>query len=305
MEIENSFFTQVLNNMPDHIVVIDLEGNIVFSNQAWDTFGEDNGVPEDQSWKQHNYLDVCDQAANSGDDFGTQAAKGIRKIINDGINDFSFEYPCHSPTEKRWFMMTAKLMSHDDKPLILISHINITERKLAEESALNQSREDHLTKIANRRNFDEFAEQLWAANRRNKQEVCLAIIDLDRFKEINDEYGHQAGDNALIEVAKLLSEISQRPTELCARFGGDEFVVIYGDSSKLEVYKLLSNFQKQLENRKIPAPDDKGHQQILTTSIGLYAMQPTRSNRFSFLYEAADRLLYCAKNKGRNTIVTD
>ncbi|MEA1989073.1 MAG: sensor domain-containing diguanylate cyclase [Pseudomonadota bacterium] len=296
------FLQNILNNISDHIVVIDYAGEIVFTNKAWDQFSIDNDYNPDKTWLQQNYLQTCDNAALGGDEFAVQVAKGIRQIINKELTEFYFEYPCHSPNEKRWFMMTAKPMQQDSKHLIVITHTNITERKLTEEAVEYLSKNDPLTNIANRRQFDKFLDHAWKQNQRKKRDVVLALVDLDCFKHINDQYGHQTGDKALIEVSKLLTEITQRPTELCARYGGDEFIVVYTEENMKEVYKLLTTFQKRLDALKILNGNSECSKH-LTTSIGLASLTPTNNNRSSFLIEAADRLLYCAKNKGRNTLV--
>ncbi len=298
------FLKSVLENMHDHIVVIGSNGHIYYTNKAWDQFNQSNSNGSLPDWSDQNYLQVCDDAAQSGDKFASQAAAGIRKLIQEKESEFHFEYPCHSPSEQRWFMMSAKPMTHNSEDYIVISHTNITRRKLAEEQAAQLSKYDHLTEIANRRHFDDFLATLWKQNQRDKKPVILALIDLDCFKYINDNAGHKAGDLALIQVAQLLTQITQRPSELCARYGGDEFVVVYSDSNKEEVKGLLEHFRRALQQLNIPVYEDKCGN-CLSTSIGLAELTPSATNRPAFLIEAADRLLYCAKNRGRNALVYD
>lgn len=150
------FLKAVLDTITEHIVVIDSEGSILFVNNSWNEFGQKNACVIDEEWIGINYLTECDHASDMGDDFGTQAAIGIRSVINAEEDKFYFEYPCHSQNDKRWFMMRVTPFSLKDENCFVISHQNITERKLAEEEVYKLSRIDGLTDIANRRHFDDF-----------------------------------------------------------------------------------------------------------------------------------------------------
>lgn len=122
--IESSaFLSSVLNSVSEHIVVIDGRGQIEFVNQAWKTFGLKNKCktkPDD--WKTVNYLKVCNESGSRGEAFGKSAAKGIRKVIGRESDLFNIEYPCHSPAEKRWFMMTVTPLQQADVRYFAISH---------------------------------------------------------------------------------------------------------------------------------------------------------------------------------------
>jgi predicted signal transduction protein with EAL and GGDEF domain len=117
-----------------------------------------------------------------GDEFSNKAAAGIRSVIENRDTTFELEYPCHSPDEKRWFMMSVTHFQISEKRFFVISHKNITERKLAEEKVSNLARIDGLTNIPNRRTFDNFIHEEWNRCARLKKPICLAIVDLDNFK---------------------------------------------------------------------------------------------------------------------------
>ena len=110
------FLKSVLDTITDHIVVIDKEGDILFVNESWKSFGQNNSCLIDDTWTGINYLKECDKAADSGDSFGVKAASGIRSVMKAEEEKFYFEYPCHSPDEQRWFMMrvTAFTISGDN-----------------------------------------------------------------------------------------------------------------------------------------------------------------------------------------------
>lgn len=297
------FLKQLLDTIPEHIVVIDNGGNILFVNRSWSSFGQNNEYLIEGDWKDLNYLEVCDKSAESGDNFGLNAASGIRKVINNEVAKFYFEYPCHSPDEKRWFMMRVVPLSIPDKPCLVISHQSITERKLAEEEVLSLSRVDALTNIPNRRYFDEFLSNEWNRCARLGMPVSLALIDADHFKLINDTYGHQSGDDCLKTIGKTLAKFAQRPSDLCARYGGDEFAIIYGGTSLEVALQLISRLYEdilalEIPNQKAPTLP------TLTVSIGVASMLPDKSNQPADLIAAADKLVYAAKQNGRNQVST-
>ena len=301
MENSYQFLSLVLDSITEHIVVIDETGEIQFVNKSWSAFGNKNACMIADDWSRMNYLEECDKASAMGDEFGTQAGFGIRSVIENQAPIFYFEYPCHSPDEKRWFMMRVTPFNTDGRNYFVISHQNITERKLAEEEVKNLARIDGLTDIPNRRAFDEFLLGEWSRCTRLKKTICLAIVDLDHFKLLNDNYGHQSGDECLIKVGKLLKKFVNRPSDMCARYGGEEFVMVWGDTS-IEQGKLWANkLLKEIVDLNI-ANSGSSTKNCLTASIGLAAMIPTRDDEESELIGKADSMLYRAKEAGRNRV---
>lgn len=301
MDNSYAFLSQVLDSITEHIVVIDEIGDIQFVNETWSAFGHDNACVLGDDWIGVNYIEECEKASAMGDEFGRQAETGIRSVIEKREPLFCFEYPCHSPDEKRWFMMRATPFQDSGRNYFAISHQNITERKLAEEEVMNLARVDGLTDIPNRRTFDEFLHEEWRRCIRLNIPISLAIVDLDHFKLLNDRYGHQSGDDCLIKVGALLKEFAHRPSDICARYGGEEFALVWGDTS-LEQAKQLSNELL----RKIVGLNIQNHssptKNCLTASIGLAEIIPARGNEETELVGKADRMLYRAKESGRNRV---
>ena len=297
-----AFLRSILDTVTDHIVAIDKKGNILFVNNTWKSFGKDNSCLMAESWDGVNYLNECDKAAKMGDDFGIQAAKGIRSVISKETEDFYFEYPCNSPDEKRWFMMRVTPFTLENIDYFVISHQNITERKLAEEKLLDLSRLDGLTGIANRRYFDNFLEEEWRRCHRLGLPISLAIIDLDYFKLLNDHYGHQTGDECLKAVAKSLKQFVRRPSDLCARYGGEEFSLVFGNTGTDQAKVLINKALEEIRLLNIPNEESPTHP-TLTASIGLTSMLPDEKSNEHELLKRADDLLYDAKRNGRNQVV--
>lgn len=239
-----------------------------------------------------------------GDDFGRKAADGIRKAIETESDAFYLEYPCHSPEEKRWFMMRLTPLQVQRERYFVISHQNITERKLAEEEVLTLSRIDGLTQIPNRRRFDEFLDSEWRRCTRLDMPVTLALIDLDHFKLLNDSYGHQAGDECLRKVGGLLKRYAKRPSDICARYGGEEFAVVHGNTPLEHSLRLFDDLLEATRKLKIPNKDALPLP-FLTASIGVATMNPKKDDNTEQLIKAADARLYAAKKAGRNQLVAE
>lgn len=115
--------------LPAQVAVVDADGVIRRTNHAWEAFGVDNELQGDPDMIGENYLAVCDA---TDDPDATTAAGGLRSVLSGETDSFSFEYPCHSPDERRWFTMRAIRLPDHDEHHALVMHIDITERKEAE-----------------------------------------------------------------------------------------------------------------------------------------------------------------------------
>ncbi len=160
---------------------------------------------------------------------------------------------------------------------------------------------DSLTNIRNRRYFDRTLKLEMARSIRQQESISVLIIDIDYFKGVNDSYGHQAGDEVLKSIADSLSKTINRSTDLLARFGGEEFVVILPDTTQegaVHVAECIRQVIAQLDFNDI----DKGLK--LTVSIGVYGEVPTVDSNYETWVRKADDALYYAKNHGRNQVVS-
>ena len=185
---------------------------------------------------------------------------------------------------------------------------DITERKQAEEELARLNKElvslsfgDSLTGISNRRMFDQTLAKEWRRGQRSQQPLSLIMLDIDYFKQYNDQHGHQKGDDCLKTVSKVLSTISRRSSDLIARYGGDELVILLPETPADEACLLAQECLRIVSELKIPhglsiASD------VLTTSVGVSTFIPSDDSNPSVLVEAADRLLYQAKENGRNRV---
>ena len=163
------------------------------------------------------------------------------------------------------------------------------------------SSEDALTQVANRREFDRRLAIEWGRARRDGTPLSLVMVDVDCFKNFNDHYGHQAGDACLQQIARCLRGIAQRPADLVARFGGEEFVVLLPATAEEDAAALAERMRAALIDLQIPHATSRVAPGV-TASFGVAAMHPSGSTQPSTLVAAADAALYEAKEKGRNRV---
>ena len=180
--------------------------------------------------------------------------------------------------------------------------VDITDRKIMEKQLLKTAETDELTGIYNRRVFNKSIAQEWKRAKRFKTTLSLLILDVDYFKKYNDTYGHQAGDNTLKKVAKIMETICNRPGDLVARYGGEEFVVLLPATGVNGAMSIAEKVRVAIEEKKIRHDKSKIFG-IVTASIGVATMAPGSKLNSKGLIQAADKALYTAKKKGRNCTV--
>jgi len=297
--LDDSFFKSVLDSMTEHIVVVGIDGAIHYVNRPWLRFCAANDGPTGADWTGFNYLHVCDDAAAAGDEHGRLAREGIEALAAGRLREYSLEYPCHSPTEPRWFLAHMSMLEVDAGRYIVISHHNITQRKLAEDKAERLARTDGLTGLANRQYMDWFLDQEWRRATRAGEAVSVLLLDIDFFKPFNDHYGHQAGDECLRRIGAALQGELKRVGDLVARYGGEELLVVLGQSG---VEEARANAARVLEAvRRLGIPHEhSGASSVVTASLGAATMVPRRGTGPAAIIQAADEALYRAKREGRD-----
>ena len=175
------------------------------------------------------------------------------------------------------------------------------ELQEANETLHRLSREDSLTGLANRRWFAEFLARTWKGAMRHKQAICILIIDIDDFKAFNDNYGHQKGDSCLKIVSESIRRTVGRASDLVSRYGGEEFVVVLGDTSLDGGLKIAEDIRAAVEALGVPHKGSKKHR-VVTVSIGVTSTLPAADIQPETVLVAADRAMYIAKNDGKNRV---
>lgn len=167
------------------------------------------------------------------------------------------------------------------------------------------SRYDPLTNVANRRYFDEVMARSMAYCRRQSLPLAVLMVDLDHFKSVNDTYGHAVGDDCLIRVASLISQVLQRADDLVARFGGEEFIVLSPGQDITQACALGERIRRAIAGTLIEHDRADLEPLRITASVGVVSVVPDRVLNGEELCRRADEALYRAKRAGRNQVQSD
>ncbi|WP_408956463.1 diguanylate cyclase [Natroniella sp. ANB-PHB2] len=160
---------------------------------------------------------------------------------------------------------------------------------------------DGLTGLANRRFFNNKLEEEWKRSKRKMTPLALIMIDIDYFKEYNDTYGHQAGDECLQKIAQKFEELVLRPADLVARYGGEEFAVILPETGLSGAVKVAERLRIGVESLKLPHQKSQISDYV-TISAGVAIAKPNNDDGLEKLVKVADAALYLAKEEGRKQV---
>lgn len=201
----------------------------------------------------------------------------------------------NSQEEIKWLDAWGTPIFTDGK----VTHItgvayDVTDRKLLEEKLKYDATHDHLTGLPNRTKLDHYIEDELKKNKEKPTVFAVLFLDLDRFKFVNDNYGHTTGDQILIQASKRIQSFIGE-TGIVTRHGGDEFVIVLPYKNLLHLESLVTNILQLFE---VPFRLDGGH--IITTSIGI-SLYPQDGENLTTLITLADQALYQAKSTGKNT----
>lgn len=227
-------------------------------------------------------------------------------------------YTVHSMSLNQEVQLTnGQILEFDYLPIYVGQHDsghlwhyrNVTEAKEKERLLIesnmilqNLSSMDGLTGIANRRSFDSRIADEWKRSlRQNGEPLSLIMLDIDHFKLYNDTYGHQEGDNCLIQIAAAIQACCIRPGDLAARYGGEEFSVVLPATSAAGAISVAERIKKAIEHMQIPHANSPISPHI-TVSIGIGTVIPDGDGTVTTLIEHADLALYQSKSDGRNRI---
>lgn len=223
-----------------------------------------------------------------------QAAKEMtRRIIAAG--EYTFEWVHQSVDGNAlWVEVEIRRGVYDGETVYFSTWRSIARRKELESELVKLANEDPLTGLLNRYSLQQSVERQLASAKRHESMLTLFFIDLDRFKYINDSYGHKLGDQLLVEVADRL-RASVRSEDLVARLSGDEFVLVFSDKMTVfEMEQLAKKVSAQFDRPIQAGPHSIG----MSVSLGI-ASYPQDANNFDSLLRAADTALYQAKALGR------
>jgi diguanylate cyclase (GGDEF)-like protein/PAS domain S-box-containing protein len=244
----------------------------------------------------------------SGDEFEMRREVMFKRLAEVESVSGDRQYK-HKDGHLIWCHAYVKLIDKDDPEsgMVFVMH-DITARKQAEQTLelANQklaelSTTDGLTGLANRRKFNEVGQNEWQRALRKQEPLAVAMIDIDYFKDYNDHYGHQAGDQCLHAVAQTLLIGLRGGGDFIARYGGEEFIIILPGQDARRVGDVLKRLRSKVEALALPHAASK-IADIVTFSAGYKTVVPQKDSTLSALVEMADQNLYHAKRNGRNQV---
>jgi diguanylate cyclase (GGDEF)-like protein len=181
---------------------------------------------------------------------------------------------------------------------------DVTERKLLEEKLSKLAMTDGLTGVANRRAFDEALEREWKRTLRHGTQISLLLLDIDHFKQFNDQYGHQVGDDCLRAVAQAAAG-AVRATDMVARYGGEEIALILPQVDVAGARETAEKVRSVIAGLRVPHSENPEGGGWVTVSIGAATALARVGGTMRMpegLLQAADHALYKAKHGGRNRV---
>jgi diguanylate cyclase (GGDEF)-like protein len=197
-----------------------------------------------------------------------------------------------------WARVSAQRLRFAGEDTLLGTIVDITEQKRAQEVLRELATRDPLTGVYNRRHLEQALHQELVRAERHGRPLTVAMLDVDRFKRINDTYGHPTGDEVLREISERCQK-TLRSTDLLGRYGGEEFVVIFAETELPDARIVSERLRAAIAERPVAVGDRAID---ATVSIGLAAF--TSGQDPSLLLERADAALYAAKEGGRNLVRT-
>ncbi|WP_138754917.1 PAS domain S-box protein [Paenibacillus sinopodophylli] len=242
-----------------------------------------------------------------------QRIKEHRELDYQQLGDYAITYRLqHKNGAYRWFETTTSVvfLEGDRSHTMVAVSRDVTPRKEIELQLLEQyqllhalSHVDELTKIANRRSFDEVWNNEWEEAQKHHMPLTLMIGDIDNFKAYNDNFGHQKGDDCLRQIAAALRSTLKRPLDIVARYGGEEFGIILPQTSEVRAATIAVALLKAVRELQIPHAETSGCTHV-TISLGSATWNPNSSITQDELFTWADSALYQAKREGKDRYIS-
>ena len=276
---------KMLKELPACIFLKDEQGRYVFSTQYWRHL-ETGGDP---NWTIRGKTDM---EVRRDKDNARKAMEADRRILETGVGtDYVIEENEDGIQE---FLQLIKRPVRDESGRIsgIIALINnVTDYQLLKAELEKRAKTDSLTGLLNKSAAQELIRMLLSTSRKEEERFALLVIDIDRFKQVNDGFGHAAGDSVLAEVGRIIKNSCRGP-DVGGRIGGDEFIILMRNINTAEnALQLAGRISKQIEDAFPAEP-------CVTVSIGI-SVCPEHGSGYEELFRAADAALYEVKKNGR------
>lgn len=288
----DDFYRMIAENLTDLVAVINRNGIIQYVTPSFHTMlNYDLSLLQQSDFFEKIHHEDQDRVR---DEICSYSRRTIKKKLK---SDFRLlhEEGYYIDVEAHIVSTSQSSYSTDKEELLLFVMRDISERKEMEKAVYQLAFQDSLTNLPNRRSFMYQLRNEVMDRKLSRSKLAVLVIDLDNFKQINDQWGHDAGDLVLREAARRIRTVI-RPTDLAARFGGDEFVVLLKDIQDEQVAisvveRIVTQIQKPI--------NISGQDYVLTCSVGV-AKYPDHGETSEDLLKSADTALYYVKERGKN-----
>jgi diguanylate cyclase (GGDEF)-like protein/PAS domain S-box-containing protein len=298
LQLQNTerLLQHLLQEMPVGLCMVNGAGEMYFRNRRFlEIFGyTQEEVPTLDEWWQRAYPDPTyrDKVMQTWNAALRHARARQGEIENQ-------EYYVTDSDGRNRTMAISGVTFGDD---FLAMFVDRTEQQMQKEMFRKLAFFDSLTELPNRRQFDHSLKAEWRRSRRSGKPLALIMFDIDHFKQYNDLYGHQKGDECLRTVAQALRDALVRPHDLVARYGGEEFVCLLPECDLDGAMTKAQKLCQAVQEKAIPHADSStGH--FVTVSAGVACLIPNALLEPSSLIQRADENLYRAKALGRNVAI--
>lgn len=212
--------------------------------------------------------------------------------------EFKYDFTFNNRKSTKWFLLNVDFIIKNDNKFFIIVFTDITNRKIVEIELMELGITDELTGLYNRRFIFKQIKKTFETKQKSIFPVCLALLDIDKFKDINDKFGHTTGDQVLIGLAGLFKRFT-RGTDCAGRYGGDEFLIQFNNTDIERAKLIITRISKKFRDMMIDEIDIS-----LTLSAGLIEIQAedVKNNELTLYIDSVDKLLYKAKAAGRDNI---
>jgi len=237
-----------------------------------------------------------------------RVAKAVASHFSHQVSELKTEFRILRRGEAVWVESNARTVENPEtgKTELIFTVRDISAKRALEEELTAAARTDGLTGLANRRAFDETLDREWSATLASGGRLSLLLLDVDRFKQFNDNYGHQVGDDCLRAVANAISSACEPPA-FAARYGGEEIAIILPGYDAAEAIGAAERVRAAVVGLRVPHVENPSGEGFVSASIGVATAlagiggSPTMPQA---LLTAADHALYKAKSEGRNRVGT-
>ncbi len=294
----------------DAMMMIEVDGTdhrLVFVNPAYEhmtgytcdeMLGEDYrfllGTDVEQS-----EIERIERAMVSGDPI-TATLRNYRKTGEVFWNHISLSPVRSEGGEVRHFIGIHRDVSKEHSIQAQLKKINKLYHSINEQLE-NENETDHLTGLKNRRYLERSVDLLLETAKRQRLSINVLLIDVDRFKEVNDTHGHEIGDYCLKQLSECLQDVFSRASDVVARYGGDEFVAISLSDDAEQIVERANILRERVKNFAYIPPGQK-IDVTGTISVGVVSLVPEKTVTFDDLLCGADSAMYAAKRGGRNGV---